>query len=791
MKRYLWKTRYFLIFFVLAILVGFFLWPSKEERLAGHHEKASAYLEKNELDHAVLELENIVQLDPENADAYFQLGEAYMQLDQSVRAVQSFIKCLSISPGNQKAQLRMGQIFLLVKRLKDARTTAKIILKKSPDNIEAMELLAGVQIQETDLKSAIKSLEKAASIDPKRFKTHIFLAHLYLLESDIDNAEKAYLNAISTGISSRDTYLELTHLYSSRGQWEKAEAILKKMVQTPGKKVRKLLDLAIFYESLKKWDQAEKTYLKAVNSDSNESDSNEEVDPLMRLGSFYGRRGLFDQALDAMTKAATAKNDDPSIITRIAQLYLNFNKIDEAEAMVDKVLGEYKDHREANYTKGRIYFARKDYANAYRRFDLVIQQDPNNAMAYYLKAVCVLEKGTRNQHDLDVLKAAAGFSKDTGSWERKLAKENLLKAVELNPRMPDARLSLAEIYMHERKPQQALEQLGIVLKSDPLNLKALTLKGSLKIMERDLKGAEAVCKKVLTLNPNLSEWHVRLGIVFSLMKRNDDALESFKKALELNPLQVDALQLIINKYLRQKNYKKAIEICEQQKKRISKDRSGMAFIENLQGKILLAKRDLKGARHHFEKAVDYNPDILSPHVALAKIYTREKKRSKAILEYETILEMNPEYLPASMALGVIHDRMGEKDKAEEYYRKVLRIKSGHALAANNLAFILAQDDTRIGEAFDLALLAKEKMPNNENVMDTLGWIYYLKGSYGHATSELQKSLALNPDNALANYHLGLVYYEKKEFKKAKKLVKKALTLDQDFVGADDARNMLD
>jgi len=738
------------------------------------------------LQDAVIELENIVRLDPKNADAYFQLGEAYMELNQSIRAVQSFIKCLSISPGNQKAELRMGQIFLLVKRLKDARTTAKIILKKSPDHIEAMELLAGVQIQEKDLKSAIKTLEKAASIDAKRFKTHIFLAHLYLLVGDIDNAEKAYLNAISTGISSRDPYLELTHLYSSKGQWEKAEAILKQMVETPGEKVRKYLDLANFYETLKKWDPAEKTYLKAV-----ESALDDDVDPLMRLGSFYGRRGLFDKALDAMKRASAAKNNDPSILTKIAELHLNFNKIEEAEAMIDKILSEYEDHREANYTKARILFTKKDFANAYRRFDLVVQQDPNNAMAYYLKAQCVLEKGTRNQPDQDVLKAAAGFSKKTDAWEKKLAKENLLQAIELDPRMTDARLALAEIYLHERKRQQSLEQLGIVLKSEPLNLIALTLKGSLKIMERDLKGAEAVCKKVLTLNPNLADWHVRLGIVYSSMKRHGDAFASFQKALEINPLQIDALKLIANSLLRQKNYKTAIEICEQQKKRITNNRPGLAFIENLQGKILLTKGDLKGAKLHFESAVDYNPDDLPSHVALARIYTREKNSSKAISKYETVLKLNPEYLPASMALGVIHDRMGETEKAEEYYRKVLQIKSGHALAANNLAFLLAQDDEKVGEAFDLALLAKDKMPNNANVMDTLGFVYYLKGNYGHAISELERSLSLNPDNALAHYHLGLVYYEKNEFKKAKMLIRKALEIDQNFVGADDARNMVD
>ena len=39
-------------------------------------------------------------------------------------------------------------------------------------------------------------------------------------------------------------------------------------------------------------------------------------------------------------------------------------------------------------------------------------------------------------------------------------------------------------------------------------------------------------------------------------------------------------------------------------------------------------------------------------------------------------------------------------------------------------------------------------------MDTLGWIYYLKGSYLNAISELQDSVELVPDNPIVNYHLG-------------------------------------
>ena len=89
----------------------------------------------------------------------------------------------------------------------------------------------------------------------------------------------------------------------------------------------------------------------------------------------------------------------------------------------------------------------------------------------------------------------------------------------------------------------------------------------------------------------------------------------------------------------------------------------------------------------------------------------------------------------------------------------------------------------IDEALGYAQIAKEKMPKNAAVMDTLGWIYYLKGSYLSAISELKDSVELAPDNPVINYHLGLAYYKNNRSKDAKEFLEKALELNPRSVAA--------
>ena len=143
-----------------------------------------------------------------------------------------------------------------------------------------------------------------------------------------------------------------------------------------------------------------------------------------------------------------------------------------------------------------------------------------------------------------------------------------------------------------------------------------------------------------------------------------------------------------------------------------------------------------------------------------------------------------------MMLGTIYDLKKRFDMSEKHYRAALEINPDFAPAANNLAYLLAAQDKNIDEALGFAQKAKEQLPAEPSVMDTLGWIYYKKGLYDSAISEFKDSLEKLADNATVNYHLGMAYYQKGDKPKAKKQLEKALSLDKNFDGVQEARETL-
>jgi tetratricopeptide (TPR) repeat protein len=755
-----WLCRILFLWLSLALLFGC---SSPEEKKADHERRAHEYIQQGKLKEAVIELRNVVQLAPKDDAAYYELGETYLKLKEGREAFQAFSRAVSANPENFKAQLKLGQIFLLARKTDEARKKAELLLKRSKNDIEALSLLAGVMVQERDIDSAIETLKKITAIDTSHFRTYLSLGRLYLLKKDLEQSKKAYEKAISLDPKSKVPYVELANVYYFEGKRDKAEAELQKMLSVSEARYRDLPLLARFYERTENWEKAEKTFQEAV-----ELAPKDALSPLMNLGAFYARRKDYKRGLEAFEKAASIQKDNTDIQMAIAQLHFDFRKMDKARVAVDRILEKDKGNVAANFLKGRLLLLKKDFPAALERFDLVVREWPQNASARYFRALTLLGQG-----------------------KRLLAEKDLVKAVELNPRFVEARLILAEGYLREKDKGLAREQIEDILKVSPRLVTGLMLKGSLEILDKNPKAAEAIFKGVIKSNPDYTPAYVRMGLLYQLTGRPEMARANLEKALEIDPKQVGALSLLVGIQLGKKRFDEALKTCRIQEEKMGDYPSGQALAESLMGKVFLAKGDTGEAERHFRKAVDLDPNLLGPYVSLARIYLSGHRVNDAIREYENILKKNAKFLPAYMALGAIYDQQGKIAEAENYYRKALDIKKDFAPAANNLAWNLATKGGNIDEALGFAQTAKEQMPKNAGVMDTLGWIYYLKGNYLSAISELQDSLANDSGNPVIQYHLGMAFFKNSQFGKAKESLENALKLSQDFDGAKEARQTLE
>ena len=143
-----------------------------------------------------------------------------------------------------------------------------------------------------------------------------------------------------------------------------------------------------------------------------------------------------------------------------------------------------------------------------------------------------------------------------------------------------------------------------------------------------------------------------------------------------------------------------------------------------------------------------------------------------------------------MLSGIMYERMGDKSQARAAYERVLAINSNFHPAANNLAYLYAEDGGDLEKALKLARQAKDAAPEDPTVADTLGWVLYKKGDFTWALTLLQMSSSKLPDNPEVHYHLGMAHYRLGNKDLAKQALSRALQLKQRFPGEEEAKRVL-
>jgi tetratricopeptide (TPR) repeat protein len=236
----------------------------------------------------------------------------------------------------------------------------------------------------------------------------------------------------------------------------------------------------------------------------------------------------------------------------------------------------------------------------------------------------------------------------------------------------------------------------------------------------------------------------------------------------------------------------AIARCDSSLQKIKDQPDLQAVIYNLKGKLYLAKKDMTLAEKSFKSAIISDANYLSPYYSLAKIYFSEGREDTAIRQYENAIESNSgsqQELP-NMMLGIIFSMKKQFNLAELHYRKALEINPDFAPAANNLAYLLAEQDRNLDEALRLAQAARKILPDDPRIQDTVGWVFVKLGFYEQAIQAFSNSIRQLPDNATLYYHLGVAYFKNDEPLKAKSALKQAIKLDNDFAEAAQALKIL-
>ena len=708
-------------------------------------KRGDEFFAKKEFAAALVEYRAAVQADQLNGRARQKLALVYFELNDRERATREIVRAADLLPDDATVQLAAGRALLADRKYDDAKARAERVLAKQPKNADAQILRGNASAGLHDFESALTDLTEAAEALPGRAATQINLAAIRTARGENAEAEAAYKQAIVVAPASAAGYVALSRHYAQRGRAKDAEEVLLQGKDKVTGDSSINTSLAALYLRSGRRAEAEAP-LKELVASSNQ--------PAYRLAlaDYYVAQKRVAEAKTLLTGLASDKtaNGDTAATarTRLASIEYDGGNRPLAYKMLDELIAERSTDAQLRLLKSEWRLAERNIdgaleeARAAERIRpesprvqlqlgrLLTQKDPVAAIKASSEALRLSPGSTEAMVQL----AQAHFSRGEFTKAQQFASD----ALALDPGESNARFNLAKALLAQGKLAETEQALQPLLKAFPASPYVQVLHGRVRLRAKDVAGAKAAYEKALRADPGFVDAVAGLAALETAQNRTNEARALVSRAIENNPSD-PALRI-------------------------------------LRAKLLLATKDQSGAENELRAIIQSSPGNYEAFQLLGQLYFSQKRLPDALRQFEALAKQNPASVPAHTMVGMLQGALGNKEAAETSYKRVLSLNPRASIAANNLAYLYAEQNRNLDEALSLAQAAVSAQPDSADMNDTLGWVFFKRGMAPLAVGPLRRSTELDPQDAEHHYHLGLATAKAGDETSARAALQKSISL---------------
>ena len=291
---------------------------------------------QEEVDRAVKVYRQMLDTNPEFADAHFAIGFAYDKQGDLEKALSEYRQAVTLSPLNPDYLYTLGYAY---ERARDYR-------------------------------KAVENYQTALGITPDDAEIAFALGYAHEKLGEYAEAISAYKRSIARNPVDNDAFEGLAAAYEAGGQLNQALEVYRQLIQTKPEEMSYRKTFTAIAAKLQRWDEVIASCQTLIQRNPKEIEYRE------ILAQAYRSKGAITQALTTYAEVVRMDPDNSSAYTTMGNIYVR-------EKQYDKAIQQYRAGIKAAplaplpyYNLATVLLSQKDYRGAIEAYNGYLKADP-------------------------------------------------------------------------------------------------------------------------------------------------------------------------------------------------------------------------------------------------------------------------------------------------------------------------------------------------------------------------------------------------------------------------------
>jgi len=610
------------------------------------------------------------------AHMYEEMMSMYGRSEYATKAIEEYRLAIDNDPSPDFLNSGLAELYYRTGRIRDALQEAQAMIQRDPNNLQAHKLLgriyrrslgdtqAGAQSREI-LTLAIGEYEALARIEPKNADNHLLLGQLYILNKDLTKAETEFKTAMNLDPTNEEAVTNLAYLYNEEGDSAKAATTLNAIPEAR-RTSRIYGSLGYTYEQQKDYKKAIEAFRQALKMDK------DNLEAMRGLAQNLSNDNQLEAALEQFKAVQDADPQDATASLRISEIYRRMGKLDLAMQNLKKAESLIQDSLEVSYNEAIILEGQGKYDEAAQVLQKLLartaqadgnynQRDRNNRALFLERLGNVYREENRPLLALETFRKMVDLGGDESSrgyqeiidtyreqkqWPE--ATRTAQEAVKKLPKDKNLKMALAVQLADDGKGDEAVELAKSTVKNGAGDREGYLQLEQIYVRLRRWKDAEDALAQAGKLSTRSEEKEVvqfAYGALYERQKKYEQAEQSFRQVLQLNPSNSMALNYL--GYMladRNVHLEEALTLI---KHAVELDPQNGADLDSL-GWAYFRPGSYDQAEENLRRAADKTPTDATVQDHMAELYSKTGKLKLAAMHWERALAEWNRSVPADV-----------------------------------------------------------------------------------------------------------------------------------------------